>query len=510
MNTKINKYLLLLITCTALLFAACGDEFLNVENPNAVSIGTFYENDEQATQALMGVYDILQWEYGSDGQGGWSSTILTKTLPTDEGTAGGTDSGDQGQYQALNDYTFDAQNTGVQGVWGKYYFGVYRANLVINNVDPAASPLRKQIVAEAKALRAYYYLELVSMFGDVPLILQELAQDEYNQSRVDKTEIYQQIEQDLNEAIPELPLKSAYGASDKFRVSKGTAQAILGKSKLYTADYQDAVNAFESIIGSGEYALVEDFASIFDAAGEFGPGSLLEASFTSTQYGSGFDWNGNTREYANLHIQLMGARGDNFTFSPTDSLAAGWGFNYPTEKIYNAFMEEGDEFRRKATLMTEQEFLDDGGQIIEGAYQYEGFLRRKYGTFQDESNENDIAGNYGTNWRLIRYADVLLMAAEANYRIGNEVAATGYLNQVRQRAQIANVTASGEELLNAIVKERYLELAFEGHRLQDLNRWGLGAQALGGEGFVSGKHELFPIPDVAITASPNLTQNPGF
>lgn len=507
MNHKLKLSILLpSLAVLALFFVACNEDFLETENPNAVSTSAFYETYEQANQALMAVYDILQWEYGSDGQGGWSSSLLTKTLPTDEGSAGGSDSGDQAQYQALDKLTFDSQNTGIQGVWGKYYFGVYRANLVINNVSPDADPSNKHLIAEAKALRAYYYLELVSLFGDVPLILEELSQEDYNQSRVDKNLVLEQIEKDLTEAIPDLIVKSAHPASERFRMSSGTAQAILGKARMYTENYSGAVSAFEEVINSFQYFLEPDFSKIFHKSGEFGSGSLLEASFTTTQYGSGFDWNPNNREYANLHIQLMGARGDNFTFADTDSLIAGWGFNYPSEKLWNAFIEEGDEHRRKATLMSEEEFLENGGELVEGAWDYNGYLRRKYGTFPDESNPDDVVGNYGTNWRLIRYADVLLMAAEANYRAGNEVTAVDYVNQVRERAQIEPISVSGQALLEAIIKERFLELAFEGHRLQDLLRWGLGAQEI--DGFVVGKHEKFPIPQNAIIASPNLEQNP--
>ena len=485
---------------------ACAD-FLDVDVNNQLSVDSFYETDEDANQATMAVYDILQWHQNQWGSG-WSSPYMVKTLPSDESQAGGANAGDQPNYVAIDRMAFDATNAPIEATWAVNYYGIYRANLVINNVEPNTD-LKKRLIAEAQALRAYYYLELVTLFGDVPLILSELAPSEYNQARVAKSEVYAQIEADATAAAANLPNKSEYSSADRFRMAKGTAQTILGKAQLYQENWSGAASTFNGIIASGEYDLEPEFKNVFAEGGELGVESIMEAVYVET---AGYDWGANgypwgARSESNIHIQLMGAREG--AFSGVDSLNNGWGFNYPSEKLWNAFVDAGDVVRRTETLMSEQEFIDGGGTVDgEDIFDYQGFLRRKYGAYSTESDDGVFQLNYGTNWRLIRYADVLLMAAEANHRAGNDGAAQTELNKVRTRAGLAEVTATGSDLLNAIVLERQLELALEGHRYIDLVRWGMAADEL--DNFQTGKHELLPIPQNEILRASNMTQNSGY
>lgn len=485
---------------------ACSD-FLDVEVNNQLAIENFYETDEDAEQALIAAYDILQWH---ENRFGWASPYLVKTLPSDESTAGGANSGDQPNYVAIDRYNFDATNAPVEATWTIAYWGVYRANLVINNVEPN-SDVKRRAIAEAKALRAYNYFELVSMFGNVPLILQELTPSDYNQTRTDKATVYQQIEDDLTAAIEDLPNKSEYSAANRFRVSKGTAYAILGKAHLYQEDWPAAAIAFNAIITSGEYDLEPDFANLFSEQAELGVESVFETVYVTT---AGYDWGANgypwgSRAESNIHIQLMGAREG--AFSGVDSLNNGWGFNYPSSSLNDAFVNAGDTKRRENTLMSEAEFTSSGGTVDNSSpiFDYNGFIRRKYGTYSTESNDGVFQLNYGTNWRLIRYADILLMASEAMYRSGNESGALAELNKVRSRAGLTNVSAAGDALFNAIVLERQLELALEGHRYLDLIRWGMAGSVL--PNFQVGKHELFPVPANEILKAPNMApNNPGW
>ena len=163
--------------------------------------------------------------------------------------------------------------------------------------------------------------------------------------------------------------------------------------------------------------------------------------------------------------------------------------------------------------MSVAELRANGGDwTTANAWDFEGYFQRKYGSFSGQTNAsggNTAELNYGTNWRLIRYADVLLMAAEAQYRASNEAKALGYLNHVRSRSGLPNVSASGNGLFQAIVTERQLELAFEGFRFVDLVRWGLAAQELGALGFKTGKHEVLPIPNQDVLTA-GLTQNPNY
>ncbi|AKD01974.1 RagB/SusD family nutrient uptake outer membrane protein [Pontibacter korlensis] len=501
-----------LVCLAALLLATgCEDDFLESEIPGRLPEDQFYQTDEDAIQATAAVYDMLQAHYNW----GWASMYLVKTLPSDESNAGGSGPGDQPGYQTLDDFTFDSQNDAILGAWSMSYYGIYRANKVINHVAPETD-LRRRLLAEAKALRALYYLDLVSLWGGVPLVLNDVPPSEYTaQQRASREEVYAQIEQDLTEAIPDLPLKSSYGSGERFRFTKGAAQALLGRAYLYQEEWQQAAEQLDEVINSGQYSLEPDFSRVFSLEGEFGPESLFEVAYSSdADYDWGnFPWGNGRNLESNIHIQLMGPRSDFYTKAPEDSLIGGWGFNTPRPTLYQSFVNAADTERRIHTIMSEQELEAKGGSwSAPTAYDYMGYFQRKYGSFSNQTNSQGGAIgelNYGTNWRLIRYADVLLMAAEAYYRLGNEGRARQELNKVRERADLDEITASGTDLFNAIVRERELELAFEGFRYIDLVRWGLAAEVLGPLGYVEGKHNLLPIPDADVRTA-NLTQNPGY
>ena len=495
-----------ILCCTIFLLAGGCKKFLKQEVPGAYPEGDFYKTDADAMQAVIGVYDMMQAHYNSN----WASIYMVKTLLSDESNAGGSDAGDQPGYQTLDNYNFDATNDKVRDAWRMCYFTIYRANKVINKVEPATD-LRKRLIAEAKVLRAYNYFDLVSLWGDVPLVLDDIPPAQYTSTaRATKANVYAQIEKDLTEAMAVLPLKSNYSAADKFRVSKGTAQALLGKAQLYQQKWTEASSNLEAVITSNQYFLASSIGAAFSRNHEFGAESVFEISYTN---GRSYDWGnfpwGGAPE-SNIHVQLMGPRGDFYTKAPADSLIAGWGFNLPKQKMWDAFIAANDVNRRRQCIMSVGELITAGGNWTNPtAYDYEGFFQRKYGSFTSQTGTPIGELNYGTNWRHIRYADVLLLAAEAFYRANNETKAKAYINQVRQRSGLPDVTASGAALFNALVTERQLELAFEGCRFQDLVRWGLAVQEMGSLGFKANKHELLPIPDYDVKTG-NLTQNPGF
>jgi len=496
-----------LIVCGAALTLASGcKKFLDQEVPGAFPEQEFYKTDTDASQAVIGVYDMMQAHFNNN----WASLYMVKTLLSDESNAGGSDAGDQPGYQTLDNYNFDATNDKVRDAWRMLYFSIYRANKVINRTDPATD-LRKRLVAEAKVLRAYNYFELVTLWGDVPLVLNDIAPAAYTATgRKPKAEVYAQIEKDLTEAIAVLPNKGMYSSADRFRVSKGTAQALLGKLYLYQQKWNEAGLQLEAVITSNQYALAPSIGAAFSRNFEFGSESVFEISYTNLRAydWSNFPWGGAPE--SNIHIQLMGPRGDYYTKAPADSLIGGWGFNLPKEKLWNAFVSAGDVNRRRQIIMSEQELKAAGGNWTNpAAYDYEGYFQRKYGAFQSQTGGPINELNYGTNWRHIRYADVLLMAAEAFHKAGNDPKARGYLNQVRNRSGMPDVTVGGPALFEAIVLERQLELAFEAVRFTDLVRWGRATQELGALGFTPGKHEVLPIPDYDVRTG-GLSQNNGY
>lgn len=490
---------------TALVLIPGCEDFLEQEVPGAITSDVFYQNDEEALQAANSIYDVMSAHYST----AWSSMYMVKTMPSDESNAGGANSGDQPGYQSLDDFNLDAENDKVMWAWRLSYYAIFRANLVINNVKHD-SPIAQRAIAEAKALRAYSYLDLVSLWGDVPLVTTELAPSQWSSTgRAPKADVYALIEQDLKEAIEVLPLKSQYSMADRFRVSKGTAQALLGKAYLYQEKWSDAVTQLDNVIGSGQYSLESSVGVVFSEAGEFGRESLFETSFNKNE---SYDWGNfpwDWRPESNIHIQIMGPRADFYTKAPADSLIAGWGMNLPTDKLYRAFEAAGqlDNERRWATLFSEVELKAMGGNWTgQGSHDYEGYFQRKYGSYASQAGGPVAELNYGNNWRLIRYADVLLMAAEANFRAGNTGKAHEYLNMVRNRSELESIFPTGDALFQAIVTERQLELALEGFRYIDLVRWGLADDELAPLGFQAGKHEVLPVPAEDIRTA-GLEQN---
>ena len=501
---------LLVTTVLALLFTvSCSDNFLSTDPVGKASVEQFYETDEDANQAIIAVYDVLQWINARD----WDSHYMVKTLPGDLVNTGGANDSDQPPYQRLNNFTFSSENDAISATYSGLYYGVYRCNMVIHNTDPSTE-LRERIIAEAKFLRAYFYFELVSMFGDVPLNLDALAPSEYSQPRTPAAGVYTQIEKDLNDAIAGLPLKSNYDARDKFRPSKGAAQALLGKAHLYQEDYNAAHQAFAPVISSGEFSLVpkDDYMQIFRKEQEFGVESLFEISYTTTEENNwgNFQWGGSRAMDNNIHWQLCGPR--NLTDGGNSGMVPGWGFLYPTQESFDSYAA-ADTIRRNANVWSEAEMVAMGGSFDQSQdyYHYEGYLRVKYGTFESETSgsDGDIPGlNFGTNIRLIRYADVLLMAAEAYLQDNEPGQARTEFNKVRTRAGMPTVN---NLTMDDIVQERKVELAFEGHRYRDLVRWGRAQAELGDRGFQSGKHELYPIPADEMRSNNAIeNNNPGY
>jgi starch-binding outer membrane protein, SusD/RagB family len=508
-----------------LLLPACSDEFLEVEPAGRLSSDVYPMTDNEAFATVIGAYNLMQWNYGRD----WSSAWFAKNLPGDDCNAGSSAS-DQLPYQNLDDFKNEADNTVVTAIWEGFYKTINQCNTVIARVEPT-NAFRTQIVAEAKAIRAWNYFELVVLFGDVPFFTENpTSVDDYHKPRTPKATIYTQIETDLQEAIADLPLKSALSTDHKFRVSKGTAQSILGKVFLYQQKWPEAHGVLSQVIDTegAQYDLEGNFGDVWRRAGALGVESVFEVLYTDQE---GYDWNNfgwsPASHESNIHVQLMGPRAPFFTNLDAIGIIPGWGFNLPTEAIGDAFDEMGDDGARyQSTIMSEAEFIAAGGSIVADedddgnpvpAHDYEGYLRLKYATHATETNTSKgvIAElNYDINWRLIRYADVLLMAAEAYNEDNSPELGVVEINKVRARAglELLPLAISQTDLREAIMNERELELAFEASRFWDLVRWGKANEVLSSLGFVANKHELFPIPQTEILSNNAILQedqNPG-
>lgn len=482
--------------------ASCSD-FLDQPVSGNFSEINFYKTEEEAQSALVAAYD----SYGNSYNAVWSSVYLLREIPSDDSNAGGSDSQDQPGHQNLDDFRIDAQNDQIQGGWANLWSAMFRANKCINTTSPEFA-LGNRIIAEAKVLRAFIYMDLVGLWGDVPLVLDDVKPEEFgNPERISKNEILQFVADDLATAIEHLPNKKDLGTGNKWRVHKGTAQALRGKALLWRGDFADAAAQLEEVINSNQYSLENDPAAPFSSKNEFGKESLFELNYSGE--GTGFPW-GSSAD-SNIIIQLMGPRSDFYAKAAGDSLDGGWGFTIPTAELYNSY-GNADASRRDRFVWSEATLKSKGGNWNNpDAHDYEGFIRRKYGTFNTHTTGTFATDNYRSNFILLRYADVLLMAAEANAKSGDEGNARLYLNRVRTRpgTGLAEVNSAGAALIDDIIHERRVELAFEGHRYIDLVRWGLADEELGNLDFVPGKHEVFPIPQIEVTAS-GMAQNPNY
>lgn len=512
-----------------LAFAGCSKDFLEIEPVGSLSSDNFLKNDVEVKLATMGIYNKIQENYS---KGSWTSVYFMKNLPADDTKCAGPNAGDTPEYQYLDDFNITSDNSKIAAIWTNFYSTINSCNTIINNVgaNAEATAGMKVMVGEAKALRAFTYLDLVIMFGGVPLMTVNPASTaEFSKPRATPAEVYAQIEADLKDAIAVLPVKSAYAPIDRFRFAKGTAEALLGKAYLYQKKYTEAAAVLGSCISSNEYSLEADYTSIWSHSTEYGVESVFEISYTSQEnYGWGnFPWGGGNE--SNIEMQLEGPRTDgdgSFDFSNLDpeklDIVGGWGFNLPSQKIGDLLYSNPADKRIKGSVVSEADYFDAGGAyqvtngVIEDPYDYEGYLRLKYANRASETTAPATGQpelNFGANYRIIRYADVLLMAAEAYNKSGNDGAAQAELKKITDRAGIEEHSETGSALFDQIVIERAKELCFEGSRYWDLIRWGIAAQEMGNIGFVTGKHELFPIPLNEIlsnTMMDDTDQNPGY
>ncbi|WP_299158771.1 RagB/SusD family nutrient uptake outer membrane protein [uncultured Tenacibaculum sp.] len=496
---------------------ACNNDFTVNPPQNVEDLETFFLEEENVESAVIGIYDLMQYNYGRD----WHSAFFVKLLPGDEANAGGVNSEDQQQLQNIDDYVkVSSSNSSISSIWDLFYRTIALSNLVIENIKDSSLSSKDKALAEAKFMRAWCYFELTTMFGDIPLRLTvPTTPADFGIGKSTRAEVYAQIEADLTDAIVSLPEKSSLGYS--FRVSKGVAEALMGKVLVFQNKNLEAIPFLQSVISNSSHDLEPNVNDVWSIEKEFGRESLLEIGYVST---SGRDW-GNIawggRNESNLHIQLMGPRGDGVMDVVAIGLLNGWGMNRPTKKLVDAFDAAGDVTRKAATVMTEAELIANGGGVdptkADGGviWDYEGAIRMKYTTRAKETSTGGVRElNYSTNFRLFRYAEVLLLAAEAYNKEGRDAEARTELNKIRTRAGLPNIdpALAGNTLFEAIVNEKFLELAHEGQRFWDLVRWGKAATELAGTGYTS-KNDLFPIPITEIDKNSKLTsadQNPGY
>lgn len=467
---------------------ACSDDYVEVisEDQNSEN---FFNSQADYENALIAAYDALQSSY---------INVMLGDIASNNTLSGGESATDVIGIQQIDDMVHTPVNDQLSDIWRWMYGGVNRTNFIMEFQDKTDFPDKPRVLGETRFLRAYYYFELVKFFGDVPMIVDQrfLFGDETIVDRTPKADVYNQIERDLLFAIDNLQ----YTTPDVGRASKGSAQALLGKVYLFQQKYSEAAAVLDDLIASGPYDLVTDYSTIFENNNENNIESVFEIQYSDIEGGS-FDCLQCSE--GNVAVGFNGPRSyDGPLFE------SGFSFNVPTQEVVDLF-ETGD-LRKDTAILDIDAFAAATGATFTEGFRHTGYFNRKYIPRQGDLNTGDANLTNPNNYRAIRFADVLLMAAEA-YNSGNlgDGQAQTYLNRVRSRASLPDVNTTGTALADDIFKDRRLELVGEGHHFFDLVRTGRAAGAI--PGFVTGKHELFPIPlEEILLAGNRWAQNPNY
>jgi hypothetical protein len=483
----------ILIIASLFIVNGCSDDYLDNTKVFAEDSESFFNSEADYYNALVAAYDPLQSSY---------INVLMGEIASNNTLCGGESATDVQGYQQIDDMIHTPVNSELQSLWSWMYGGVNRAAYIIEFKDKTDFDGKEVILGEARFLRAYYNFELVKWFGAIPIKPEGRFSvgDEQSIPRAPVSEVYALIEGDLKIAIANL----SYTAPQVGRTTKGAAEALLGKVLLYQDKFTEAAVVLESVITNGPYMLETDYNKIFEFGGENGSGSVFEIQYADSE-GAGFGCLQCSE--GNVAVGFQGVRGYD-----GDLFTSGFSFNVPTQEMVDQF-EIGDNRKEVAILDIEAWATNTGASFTTG-YEHTGFFNRKY---IPRKRSTEAAGDLNltnpNNYRAIRFADVLLMGAEAFNRKSNpdDAKAKVYLNKVRERAfgnSDNTITTTGTNLTTIIYKERRVELVGEGHHFFDLVRTGRGSNI---SGFVSGKHEVFPIPLEEIQFSQgNWSQNKNY
>lgn len=547
---KATHYIYVLFAALFTLVCAGCEDRLNIEKHG--SLGgpeNYYQTDEEAEAAVASM--LISW------RDMYSNWFYVKNSLSDDAYTGGGSRGDNAMMEQLNEFTFFTDNGLISGLYSGLYAVVYKANLIIENVT-GDSPVMRRAVAEAKFYRAWAYFELVTLWGNAPLVDHLLTPSEYHVSNSTPEALWAFVEQNLEEAISSgaLPSKANVDDADATsRVTLETAKAYLGKAYLFQGKYPDAAVVLDEVIDSKKYELYQgDFDMLGHAVTNNCSESMLEVQ---RRKNSEQAWN----QFVQFYI-MLGWRTSHMSYGPKalfeEGIAMGtYGFFNPTKSLYDAFVErEGVEgYRLKSTMRTYEQMNEVEMAINPGLYLVgnEGYFFWKTRLLGSDNiiDQSWFQSLQYTNLRVMRYAEVLLMAAEAHVMGGGSAdKAVEYINEIRTRAKLAPLSSV---TLDDVKKEKRLELCLESVRFQDLVRWGDAKAVLCEQGkFIPAygyfpkidpstgevmkdaqgnpifefklepentknsvygfqdKHMLLPIPYTELNVNPNIKQNTGW
>jgi len=475
---KIN-YIKIVSLASALTVGACND-FINIDSPTIVRQDLFFQSTSDFTSAVNGVYSGLRGYY--------SGFFEVAEIPSDNTEANGYTLG----FNPMDLLTWVPSTAAIQSRWTSSYSIIARANLVLARIEgfQMDETLKRQYIGETSFIRALIYFNLVQFYGDVPLVLTEIKSESeaYAYGRAPVSEVYAQIEADLKTAIDFLP--ATYDAANRGRATKGAARSLLGKVYVTSKQFDKARDILKEVIDSQQYRLLDDYAEIFSVNNRHNEEIVFAVQYNGgTGYGEG----------SNFSIAFA-------PFGSGEAVTSGGmpaSYNSGTLDLYEVFEENDARKPVSIDLWTDSDM-----------YYTRKFLDRP------------MAPNEGkNNWIVLRYADVILLYAEALNETGNTSEALTYLNMIRDRADLLPLSNLNQnEFRSAVLQERRVELCFEGHRWFDLIRTGtmLSTMRAYKEKYtdtrahqvvnyeVTDNKVLFPIPFREISLNPELTQNPGY
>ncbi|MEN7547983.1 RagB/SusD family nutrient uptake outer membrane protein [Rapidithrix thailandica] len=499
--------------CLSFLFFSCNDDFLNVPNTGKLTDDSFWQSEEHVLEAITATYATLQSHTGSK----W--TFFEELYTSMNYKGDDVDNLVAEPYgRTLANFTYTTEASGPYNLWKTCYAGIGRANQVMQNVAVMDEVIidaeyKQEIIAEMKFMRALFNFFLVTSFEDVPLVLRyEIDPDLLTPAKTPASDVWKQIEADLTEAEQYIP--DAHPEKWAGRATKWTAKAYLAKAYLYQEKWAEAESKFQDVVENGPYDLLPNYEDNFNGKGENGPETVFDIQF------SGDRSNGNDERHP-------------FSYEASSTATGGWSLFYPTAWMVEEFKNDLTDGGKYSDRVYGSIFFDDpesemyslGTNEMVAYSEVKEDLNHPYffKKFVSDYDENFYSG---IDIPLMRFADVLLMYAEALNENGKTTEALTQVNRVRTRSNAAELSSMNQDELRTQIRhhERPVELAMEmGIRWYDLYRWGRGNTATESiktiltnhdkpfaENFEENKHYLYPIPLQEININPNLEQNPNW
>lgn len=472
-----KSLLYIFIFLTLFVVTSCDKDFIELTPPSEPTVDILYTTDDDFNGAVVGVYDDMQAVYTTY----WQFAEL-RADNADHLWTGYED------IQKVDQFRMENSDAILNDTWANYYQVINNANLVLDRLSANTETIanRDQYEGEAQFLRALAYFNMVRIWGEVPLVLTPISASEaLQEAQSDEATLYAQIIQDFTDAAAKLP---APGTAEVGRATSGAAKALLGKVYLTTDNYAEAESVLSEIIDL--YELLPNYNDVFDADNEHHAEYIFDIEYAENLGGEGSNFTNqfipNSAELQSLY-SIIGTPGE--TSSPTD-------------EFVDLF---SDEDQRSFITWTASPFVTETGDTIETNHSF----TKKYLTSQPANNDSRM------NWKVTRYADVVLMYAEALNENGKTDQAIAQLNRIRSRAGVPEYDElTQEQFRDAVALERRLELAFEGHRWFDLLRTERAVPVMQSKGYLMEPHQVLfakPQQQIDVINDPSiLSQNPGY